>query len=63
MANPSELKVGQKVIWLHETRGGYGYIWRIPATVVRIGKSRVTIEVTRRDGSKVLRSVLPEKLT
>jgi hypothetical protein len=50
------LHVGQRVIWNHIQRGGYGYIESVPATVLRIGK-RVTIEVRKANGDAVKRAV------
>ena len=42
--------VGQSVIWRYTPRGGYGYIYRVPALVVKCGPKRVQIEVTTERG-------------
>lgn len=57
---------GDRVIWLKTARGGYGYTFRIPATVVRVNGERATIRVdadlvTRTDYTR-LRSVRLDKL-
>lgn len=41
------MTVGDRMIWLCEARGGYGYIQRVAAEVVAIGPKRVQIEVER----------------
>lgn len=51
---------GALVTWIHTPRGGYGHTVAIPATVIaHAGRPRtwVRIEVARRDGSRVKRSV------
>jgi hypothetical protein len=53
---------GQPVHWLHTSRGGYGYIRRVPATVVHQTDSRVMITVKTVSGNIVYRSVRPENL-
>ena len=61
----SEFAPGQRIIWRHELRGGYGYIERIPGEVVRVTAKRVVIRVGRhyRHGIEpVERSVRPEHL-
>ncbi len=55
-------EAGQVVEWLYEPRGGWGYRWWVPATVVNVGRSRVTISTTKRDGETKLVSVKPENL-
>lgn len=52
---------GQKVIWTHE-RGGWGWVFRPPATVVRVTDKRVVIDAELKDGSTLRRTVKPEKL-
>ena len=53
---------GQRVTWVHEMRGGYGYTERIPAEVVRVTAKRVTIRVRLQSGAHVTRSVKRENL-
>lgn len=53
---------GQSVEWLHEPRGGYGYRWWIPATVVSVGPKRVIIDAKLSTGGTKRVSVNPEKL-
>lgn len=57
---------GNKVIWRHEMRGGYGYVERIPATVVSVFAKRVRIRVEMRRSECVSeiveRTVKPEHL-
>lgn len=51
--------VGALLVWLHAPRGGYGYTVPINAKVVALNPQgdRATIEVARRDGRKVRRTV------
>lgn len=42
------MKPGDKVNWLHEPRGGYGYTMNVAAVVVKIGPKRVQIRAARR---------------
>ena len=56
------LQPGDRVTWLYESRGGYGYVIPVPATIVRMGGKRVTIAALRKDGTTVLRHVTPDKL-
>lgn len=58
-ARLSPLVPGQQVIWRHWTRGGWGYLEKVPATVVRIGKSRVTIDAAKAGGGTKRISVMP----
>ena len=62
----SEFAPGQRVIWRHELRGGYGYIERIPGEVVRVTAKRVIIRVGRHLNPYAIelveRSVRPEHL-
>lgn len=52
-----DLRPGMRVTWNHSPRGGYGYVWPTPATVVRTTRERVTLDVERKDGSLVRRTV------
>ncbi len=56
-------KLGDKVIWHHELRGGYGYIIHVPGEVVKITPHRIHIRVPKLGGEYVMRFVLPEYLT
>lgn len=56
---------GAIVTWLHRPRGGYGYVCPVEAKVVsntRRPHARVHIEVTAKDGSKVIRTVQAKHL-
>lgn len=47
---------GLRVEWLHTPRGGYGYTFRVPATVVWVERKRVTIDAQlARGGTKRVR--------
>lgn len=56
---------GDRVVWQHEPRGGYGYTVRVPATVIR-AKTRVLIEYQARspgqDWQTRQRWVTPDRL-
>ncbi|MCB1966230.1 MAG: hypothetical protein KDI64_09370 [Candidatus Accumulibacter sp.] len=41
------MKPGDKVNWLYEPRGGYGYTMNVAAVVVKIGPRRVQIRAAR----------------
>ena len=53
---------GECVTWLHERRGGWGYVLRVPAVVIRSGRRRVLILVERRNGRQAERWVSRERL-
>lgn len=55
-------EVGQKVIWSHIPRGGYGYAFKVNGTVVAVSANRVTIEVQKASGETVRRVVKPMSL-
>jgi hypothetical protein len=55
-------KINDQVVWLHEPRGGYGYIYPVNAKITRITLKKIQIEVVKKNGEKVCRWVLPEKL-
>jgi hypothetical protein len=44
------LQSGERVTWLYESRGGYGYVTPVPATVVRVSAQRVTIDAALKNG-------------
>lgn len=58
----SYLRPGDRVTWLHVARGGYRYITPVDATVVRVGKKRVLVEVQHLRLGLVQRWVSPESL-
>jgi hypothetical protein len=62
MTDDSPVTPGETVTWLHEQRGGYGFIIPVPATVVRATAKRVTIDAALRDGGTKRVTVKPEKL-
>lgn len=62
---PSDVFPGHLVMWLHQPRGGYGYVLPIPARVIRharIPGTWVEIEVEKTDGTLVRRRVRVENL-
>jgi len=61
-AEESRFSVGQRVVWAHEMRGGYGYIEYLDAVVTKITAKRVSVAVAKKDGETVTRSVKAEKL-
>jgi ATP-dependent exoDNAse (exonuclease V) alpha subunit len=59
-------KVGDKINWSYEPRGGYGYTQGIAGVVTKLGREKVQIRVAKRDnGSWVTaeRWVVPEKVS
>ncbi len=50
------------MIWLHEARGGYGYVEAVPALVVQRTPKRVSILLQRLTGEIVRRSVTSDHL-
>lgn len=46
-----QLEPGQRVVWRHQPRGGYGYVIRVPATVVRRTAKRVLIAAQLKTGA------------
>lgn len=59
----SDIKVGDKITWLHVIRGGYGYVERITGTVVKVTSKRVRIAVKTKDGETVRRWIRRENIT
>lgn len=53
---------GQAVEWRFEGRMGYCPSWWVPATVVKVGRKRVTIDALRTNGTTKRISVTPERL-
>lgn len=54
--------IGDRIDWLHEPRGGYGYIIRVPGVVRKVTSKRVQIEVQKATGETVMRSVMADRL-
>jgi len=51
------------IVWFHTPRGGYGYTFPIPARFVAWGQGdRVKIEVRKRDGEFIRRTVCDANL-
>lgn len=59
---PAWLAVGARCTWLYMARGGYGYLIPIDATITRLGRARVEIEVKKQSGELVRRWVRPGSL-
>jgi hypothetical protein len=60
------LKIGDKVNWAYEPRGGYAYTQQIAGVVTRLGQQKIQIRVAKRDGDKWVatkRWVKPENLS
>jgi hypothetical protein len=55
-------EAGQAVTWRHVPRGGYGYVMRVPATVVKQTPKRVQILAELKVGGYKLISVKPHSL-
>lgn len=43
-------EVGQRVIWLQRTKGGYGYLYPVNGEVLACKPNHVTIRVEKKDG-------------
>lgn len=56
------VSAGDRVTWMHEPRGGYGYQIPVDATVVRVGPRRVLIEAVTAAGVAKQVWVAPERL-
>lgn len=54
--------IGEAVEWHHEARGGYGYSWWVPATVVKVTAKRVVVSAALAAGGTKQIAVKPEKL-
>lgn len=62
----SKLRPGDKVNWLHEPRGGYGYSMNVAAVVVKIGPKRIQVRAAKRvngEWHQVMRWVEVERLS
>lgn len=58
----TEMQTGDRVTWLYEPRGGYGYVIPVDGTVIRIGPRRIMIAVSKCNGDRVERWVQPDRL-
>jgi hypothetical protein len=62
-----KMKPGDKVTYHHEHRGGYGYVTKHPAVIVKILSKKIKIRVARINQEKKtygdFACVMPEKLT
>lgn len=67
MKSPGEgrsLNPGDAVTWRFESRGGWGYVFFVPAFVVKVNAKRVGIAALYSDGETWLpRWVKPDSLT
>ena len=53
------LSPGERVVWFHAPRGGYGYTFAFPARFVAwLGFDKVRIEIVKRDGEVIPRTVI-----
>lgn len=60
----SDYTPGTKVLWTHRHHGGYRFTRYYEATVVKVNRKTVTIELTNtRTGKVDKRNVRPENLT
>lgn len=57
------MQPGDRLIWYHTPRGGYGYTLGVPSRFVAWGKfDRVRIDVQKKDGEVVGRTVCDANL-
>ena len=54
---------GQEVTWRYETNRGWGYVFFVPAYVVKVGPKRIGIAALKLNDEWVPRWVKPESLT
>ncbi len=54
------MQPGDRIKWLHEYRGGWGYRDWIPGEVVKVNPKTLRIRVRLVDGTPVERTVKPE---
>lgn len=57
-----QFKENELVKWLYCPKGGYGYIFEIPAQIIKINKKTISIIVLKNDGSLKTLKVKPENL-
>ena len=58
----SDWAPGDRVTWMREHRGGYGYVTPVPAIVERVTSKRVTIRAKLAAGGTKAVSVRPDRL-
>jgi hypothetical protein len=56
------LQPDDRVIWLHQLRGGYSYTELIPITVVKLSAKRVQVEAPLKNSGTKRVSVNPANL-
>jgi hypothetical protein len=56
------MQPGDRMVWFRALRSGYGYIRRIPVTVVKLGATRVQVEAPLKKGGTKRVWVKPENL-
>jgi hypothetical protein len=56
------ITIGAEMFWAYVPRGGYGWPTEVDALVLRIGPSRVRVQVKKRSGEFVERTVRAESL-
>ena len=44
------MKEGDPIVWLHEPRGSYGYIYPVNGVITKLCRTKVKIKVQRKDG-------------
>lgn len=54
--------VGQPVAYYRTQRGGYGFVTKVPSTVVRVGPKKVMVAFFTKSGGEVTRWVDPKNL-
>lgn len=57
------LPKGTWLWWRRVSRGGYGYVTRVPVVLAGVGPAKIRVIVRRLDGTAVLRSVKPSSLS
>jgi hypothetical protein len=65
-ATNGAVKVGDKINWSYEPRGGYGYTQQIAGVVTRLGREKIQIRVAKRDNGNWVatdRWIMPDKLS
>lgn len=53
---------GDKVIWVHQPHGGYGYLIEVPAVVIGVTAKRVRIAAKLQNGTEKFVTVRPHNL-
>jgi hypothetical protein len=56
------MAIGERWMWRHEPRGGYGYVALIPVTIVRTGPKRIQVEALLKTGGTRVTWVARESL-